>query len=156
MSTIKVLDYVRAHRDDLVLLILLAHSGEYEMLKKYTNERDGFHLLQNAKKYGEQTKVYPPYDYPISVSETTGELIKLPYRLAGLIISGQKEMFTIRCGLPVQTKPEFDFSPEDKKTLDDFYLILIGGAATVADPIIKDSSEVAGGIARPQKRQKGG
>ena len=121
---IKITDYLRDHRYDLVLLLLLANDGDYEPLRNAIPEKEGWNLLQEARGYGMLTKLHAPADFPIALS-SEGLLTKKIFRLAGLLMSSQESFMAVPTSLPGLKPETFKLSKEDQKKVDDFYSALI-------------------------------
>lgn len=113
-------EYLKLHPYEIVFAILMADAGEREILEKITgSESAAFNLLKQARFYGETAKIYPIHDYPIAVSES-GELSKMIFRLAGLLLVGQEYFYAVTCNRPGEVQPDYKFTKEEKKQLSDF------------------------------------
>lgn len=131
-STENVKEFVAKHKIDIVAMIVLAHEGERELLEKHFGDQ-AYAIVKRAKQYGETARMFSLNDYPISISEQ-GELIKQPYRLAGLIIAGQKEFMAVKCSRQPEPEPKFRFTKEEKEKLDSFFALLNQPADTLQAP----------------------
>lgn len=150
-STKNVKEFLFEQKLIFPALILMAHSGERDILERVLgSEEAAYSVVSNAKKYGDMTKNYGNYDYPISIS-LDGQLIKQPYRIAGLIMSGQKKFFSIKCGLPPEPQPDFKLTKKEKERLDAFFLSLIYSPPNTLDASSVDSSVAMSDLSAAKK-----
>ena len=85
---VNIKDLLSANPNYLIAAVLLAEDGNREPLIEIAgSEGDAYKILKNAKAYGHNVAIYPPSDFPISLNN--GEIVKMPERVAGLILAGK-------------------------------------------------------------------
>ena len=90
-------EYLRNHPCYLIAAILLAKEGEPEILIKITgNEKAGFDLLKTANDYIHFASNFNPEDFPLSLNDSSLDIIKLPERLAGYLLANKK-FYALTC-----------------------------------------------------------
>ena len=140
-------EYLRNHPCYLIAAIVLAKEGEPAILIKITgNEKAGFDLLKTTNDYIHFSKFYSPQDFPISLSSSSLDIIKLPERLAGYLLA-KKPFFALTASL----EPQKIYDEEWLKSLDkkDQEILKKKYEEIVAEPTAKEVK-----LSSPSESQK--
>ncbi len=122
---VNIREYLTKFPDQLTLALLLADSGDREpLVSACGGEAAAFSLAKTARLYGENCRTYGIQEYAIGISEK-GKVIKMPYRLAGLLMVGIESFYALVSNRNEENSPELDLTKEQKVKMASFYKELI-------------------------------
>lgn len=144
---ISIKEYLSANPSYLVAAIILADSGEPEILTRMVGgERAAFDLLKSARQYGADASIWTLQDFPIALTEQ-GIVTKKIWRLAGLLIAKQEFFFGMKCNRGIEPE-SYQLSSTDKAALD---LFIANDFAQPSPSLTSHDLLVSGDAPRPKR-----
>lgn len=102
---VNIKDLLSANPNYLIAAVLLAEEGNREPLIEIAgSEGTAYRILKNAKTYAGHMLIYPPGDFPISLNN--GEIVKMPERVAGMIMAKKTWFHGMNSPFPAQAYGE--------------------------------------------------
>lgn len=97
---VDIFTHLAKHPNYLIPALILADEGNVDPLFAiYGNEKAVFEALRQARIYAGLMKTHSQADFPISTNPD-GQVIKIPERLAGIILAGKTWFYTIVGSMP--------------------------------------------------------